>query len=475
MESACASRTKVLRRPCCRGGGVRQCRRRGDDDRRRHSDAGRHATLPLRASGCTGGQHRVPSGNAGHPGHRERRIHAHDCPAGAPPSPATATRSRRAASRWRSSTRRRTARSGSTPTFAKSSATCAAATTCRPGSSAAARRRWRPWTSRSSFRATSRWASSSSPHGSPTSSRAALVQRPTLVVFHSEDAACRRRSSIHLFDALDLRAGEGAHRPRRRQQPATAAVTTCSWASTPSSWRRSPASSTGTTRRDGSAHETVQQIRGYRFADFSFELAKRRLSGPDGAAIPLSGRAYDVLAYLVENRDRVVGKDELIKAVWPHSIVEDNNLNQAISTVRRALGDSRDTPRFIVTVAGRGYQFIGDVVPLGRGRRRAPRGSGASPFGPVAAGIVRRRRSRRRSGTAASRSARQHPGRKRASRAAPCSQVSPSLRPPRSAPASGGIDPGSDRACRSRSPSCRSSRCCRRRAIRRWSSASPSC
>jgi DNA-binding winged helix-turn-helix (wHTH) protein/TolB-like protein len=108
----------------------------------------------------------------------------------------------------------------------------------------------------------------------------------------------------------------------------------------------------------------VQQVRGYQFAGFNFELAKRRLSGPDGAAVPLSGRAYDVLAYLVENRDRVVSKDELIKAVWPNSIVEDNNLNQAISTVRRTLGDSRDTPRFIVTVAGRGYQFIGDVVPL---------------------------------------------------------------------------------------------------------------
>jgi DNA-binding winged helix-turn-helix (wHTH) protein/TolB-like protein/Flp pilus assembly protein TadD len=111
----------------------------------------------------------------------------------------------------------------------------------------------------------------------------------------------------------------------------------------------------------------AQQLRGYRFAGFSLELAKRRLSGPDGAAVPLSGRAYEVLAYLVEKRERVVGKDELIKAVWPNSIVEDNNLNQAISTVRRALGDSRDSARFIVTVAGRGYQFIGDVAPLEEG------------------------------------------------------------------------------------------------------------
>jgi DNA-binding winged helix-turn-helix (wHTH) protein/TolB-like protein/Flp pilus assembly protein TadD len=107
-----------------------------------------------------------------------------------------------------------------------------------------------------------------------------------------------------------------------------------------------------------------ESIRAYQFAGFRFNPAKHRLSGPDGAVIPLSGRAYDVLAYLLENRDRVVGKDELIKAVWPRSVVEENNLNQAISTVRRALGDARDSPRFIVTVAGRGYQFIGDVVPL---------------------------------------------------------------------------------------------------------------
>ena len=129
----------------------------------------------------------------------------------------------------------------------------------------------------------------------------------------------------------------------------------------------------------------VQQIRGYQFAGFSFELAKRRLSGRDGTAIPLSGRAWDVLAYLVENRDRVVGKDELIKAVWPHSIVEDNNLNQAISTVRRALGDSRDTPRFIVTVAGRGYQFIGDVATMEEVAAE-PRESAQQPSDPVQQG-----------------------------------------------------------------------------------------
>jgi DNA-binding winged helix-turn-helix (wHTH) protein/TolB-like protein/Flp pilus assembly protein TadD len=113
-------------------------------------------------------------------------------------------------------------------------------------------------------------------------------------------------------------------------------------------------------------------VSGYRFAGFRLELAKRRLTGPDGVAIALSARGYDVLAHLVEHRDRVVGKDELMKAVWPQTIVEDNNLNQAISAARRALGDSRDAPSFIVTVAGRGYRFVGDAVPLADSPGDAP-------------------------------------------------------------------------------------------------------
>jgi len=99
----------------------------------------------------------------------------------------------------------------------------------------------------------------------------------------------------------------------------------------------------------------------YRFAGFELDTLRRRLTGADGRACPLSSRGYDALLYLVENRARVVGKDELMKAVWPRTVVEENNLNQAVSSARRALGDSRDAPRFILTVAGRGYQFVGDL------------------------------------------------------------------------------------------------------------------
>ena len=99
----------------------------------------------------------------------------------------------------------------------------------------------------------------------------------------------------------------------------------------------------------------------YRFAGFELDTLRRRLTGPDGSACPLSSRGYDALLYLVENRARVVGKDELMRAVWPRTVVEENNLNQAVSSARRALGDNRDSPRFILTVAGRGYQFVGDL------------------------------------------------------------------------------------------------------------------
>ena len=99
----------------------------------------------------------------------------------------------------------------------------------------------------------------------------------------------------------------------------------------------------------------------YLFEGFRLDLARRRLSDPAGNALPLSGRAFDVLAYLVENRARVVGKDEIMRAVWPRVVVEENNLNQAIYNLRKALADSRESPRFILTIAGRGYQFIAET------------------------------------------------------------------------------------------------------------------
>ncbi len=101
--------------------------------------------------------------------------------------------------------------------------------------------------------------------------------------------------------------------------------------------------------------------RAYHFDGLRVDLARRQLIAGDAAPLQLSSRAYDALVYLIENRDRVIDKDELLKAVWPRVIVEENNLNQAISSLRRALADQRESPRYIATIPGRGYRFVADV------------------------------------------------------------------------------------------------------------------
>lgn len=123
-----------------------------------------------------------------------------------------------------------------------------------------------------------------------------------------------------------------------------------------------------------------QPVRGYRFADFTLDLSRRRLSGGGSDALPLSDRAFEVLAYLLTNRDRMVTKRELMDAVWPRIVVEENNLTQAISALRRALGDARDSPKFIATIAGRGYQFVGDAKPV---LEWGPEPSVVSPIPPA--------------------------------------------------------------------------------------------
>lgn len=96
----------------------------------------------------------------------------------------------------------------------------------------------------------------------------------------------------------------------------------------------------------------------YRFAGYRIDATSRDLHAPDGTPIALTAKAFDVLLHLLEHRDRIVGKDELLAAVWPRRIVEENNLTQAISALRHALGAGAGDHRFIVTVPGRGYRFV---------------------------------------------------------------------------------------------------------------------
>lgn len=106
---------------------------------------------------------------------------------------------------------------------------------------------------------------------------------------------------------------------------------------------------------------SVPKPQNYFFGEFRLDAAKRLLLR-DGQAMPLTPKAFDTLLHLVENRGQVIEKDALMAAVWPDTVVEENNLNQNVSALRRALGESRGENRFIATVPGRGYRFVADVI-----------------------------------------------------------------------------------------------------------------
>src|SRR6059058_3330266 len=78
----------------------------------------------------------------------------------------------------------------------------------------------------------------------------------------------------------------------------------------------------------------------------------------DGRPVELGGRAFDTLVALIDAHGTVLGKDDLISRVWPDRVVEENNLQAQISSLRKAFGPDRDLIR---TVAGRGYQFTGEI------------------------------------------------------------------------------------------------------------------
>ena len=100
----------------------------------------------------------------------------------------------------------------------------------------------------------------------------------------------------------------------------------------------------------------------YEFAEFQVDVAKRVLRRRDGSLVPVAPRAFETLLYLVEHHGTVIEKDRLMEAIWPDTIVEENNLTQNISALRRVLGEERGAHRFIVTVPGRGYRFVAEVT-----------------------------------------------------------------------------------------------------------------
>ena len=98
----------------------------------------------------------------------------------------------------------------------------------------------------------------------------------------------------------------------------------------------------------------------YQFGPFCLDPVKRRLLR-DGEVVKLTPKAFETLFVLVQQRGKTIDKDELLKTVWAGTIVEENNLNQSITALRKSLGDSRQESQYIATIPGVGYRFVADV------------------------------------------------------------------------------------------------------------------
>jgi TolB-like protein/DNA-binding winged helix-turn-helix (wHTH) protein len=101
----------------------------------------------------------------------------------------------------------------------------------------------------------------------------------------------------------------------------------------------------------------------FEFGRFRLDPAERQLLR-DGVPVRLPPKAFDALVFLVENRGRLLEKDELLHKVWPDTFVEESNLAQHISILRKALQGAEDDPPLIETVPTRGYRFIAEVREL---------------------------------------------------------------------------------------------------------------
>src|SRR5438309_4511890 len=99
----------------------------------------------------------------------------------------------------------------------------------------------------------------------------------------------------------------------------------------------------------------------YQFGRYVLD-AQRRALYCEKSLVPLTPKAFDVLLFLAQNPNRLITKDELLKAVWGDTFVEEGNLTQYISHLRKALTDNSEHGRLIVTISRKGYQFTADVV-----------------------------------------------------------------------------------------------------------------
>src|SRR5712672_1449863 len=112
-----------------------------------------------------------------------------------------------------------------------------------------------------------------------------------------------------------------------------------------------------------------------KFGPFELSIGERLLRR-DGVVLPLGDRALDILSYLAERPGEVVAKRELMDHVWPDVTVEEGSLRVHVAAIRKALGDGQSGNRYIANIKGRGYSFVGTVVPLAGSTESGNDGSG---------------------------------------------------------------------------------------------------
>jgi DNA-binding winged helix-turn-helix (wHTH) protein len=96
----------------------------------------------------------------------------------------------------------------------------------------------------------------------------------------------------------------------------------------------------------------------YLFDRFQLDVTRRKLLSAGGLVLPLNSRAMEALLLLVANAGQILERRRLMQTIWPDTIVEDNNLNQCILAIRKALGETAGSNQFVMTVPGRGFCFV---------------------------------------------------------------------------------------------------------------------
>ncbi len=101
----------------------------------------------------------------------------------------------------------------------------------------------------------------------------------------------------------------------------------------------------------------------YQFGAFLLDPAKCVLVR-NGEIVPITPKAFEMLLVLVQHRGEVLEKDDLLRRLWPDTVVEENNLARNISALRKALDEHPNEHRYILTVPGRGYRFVAEVKSI---------------------------------------------------------------------------------------------------------------